>query len=65
MERLIPEISQRMLSQQLRALEKDKLVSRRIHPGMPPRVEYTLTEFGASLRQIVHDLLIWAAWKPQ
>lgn len=65
LERLIPEISQRMLSQQLRALERDKLVSRMVYPDVPPRVEYSLTEFGAALRKIVHELLEWAARKPK
>ncbi len=65
LERLIPKISQRMLTQQLRALERDKLVSRIVLPEIPPRVEYTLTAFGAALRPIMHSLLTWASEKPQ
>lgn len=43
-EKLIPEISQKMLAQQLRQLEADGIVSRRVYPQVPPKVEYRLTE---------------------
>ena len=46
LERAVPGISQRMLSQQLRLLEKCELVKRTVHPQFPPKVEYELTEFG-------------------
>lgn len=64
LERLIPAISQRMLSQQLRALERDAIVRRRIFPEVPPRVEYSLTPFGHALRPVLHNLLDWADQRP-
>ncbi len=48
-EKLIPEISQKMLAQQLRQLEADGIVSRRVYPQVPPKVEYRLTEWGQAL----------------
>ena len=46
LERLIPEISQKMLAQQLRQLEADGLVHRTVYPVVPPKVEYRMTEWG-------------------
>ncbi len=54
--RAMPRISQRMLTLDLRALEKAGLVKRTIHPEIPPRVEYELTDEGLRLRELV-DLL--------
>ena len=56
--KIIPDISQRMLTKQLRELEKDNLVNREVFAEVPPKVEYSLTEIGFSLRPI-HD----AMWK--
>ena len=53
-------ISQRMLTVTLRALERDGLVSRRVYPEVPPRVEYSLTPLGATLRQLVSELVTWS-----
>lgn len=49
--RSIPAISQKMLTQQLRAMEADGLVHREVYAEVPPRVEYSLTETGESLRR--------------
>jgi DNA-binding HxlR family transcriptional regulator len=64
LERAIPEISQKMLSQQLRQLESDGLVSRQVYPEVPPRVEYRLTPWGQSLCPALDSLLRWAAQAP-
>jgi DNA-binding HxlR family transcriptional regulator len=53
-------ISQRMLTVTLRGLERDGMVSRTVHPEVPPRVEYTLTPLGATLRQLVKGLVAWS-----
>ncbi len=54
-----PNITQRMLTKQLRELEDDGLVSRKVYPEIPPRVEYTLTEKYRSLRPIVEQMYAW------
>ncbi len=53
-------ISQRMLTVTLRGLERDGLVSRKVFPEVPPRVEYSLTPLGATLRQLVRGLVAWS-----
>ncbi len=53
-------ISQRMLTVTLRGLERDGLVTRTIHPEIPPRVEYELTDLGRTLRKIVRGLIDWS-----
>ena len=61
LERAIPAISQKMLIQQLRELERDGIVLRTIYPQIPPRVEYQLTKDGEALRPALRALLAWAA----
>lgn len=61
LERAIPGISQKMLIQQLRSLESDDIVQRIVHPQVPPKVEYTLTELGKALCPSLDALLTWAA----
>ena len=56
----IADVSQRMLAQTLRRLERDGLVSRRVHPSIPPRVDYTLTPLGHSLLQPLGEMIRWA-----
>ncbi|MFG1808182.1 winged helix-turn-helix transcriptional regulator [Streptomyces sp. NPDC049040] len=58
--RLSAPITPRMLSATLRALERDGMVTRTVHPQTPPRVEYALTERGLSLLVTVRDLALWA-----
>lgn len=57
--RLIPGVTQRMLTLQLRELEEDGLVLRTVHAQVPPRVEYRLTPFGESLREILETMNAW------
>lgn len=52
-------ISQKMLTQQLRQLEADGIINRKIYPEIPPRVEYSLTELGASLKPILDEMNLW------
>lgn len=56
----IGDISQRMLAVTLRTLEEDGLVSRKVYPEVPPRVEYRLTERGISLIPHLKSLINWA-----
>jgi DNA-binding HxlR family transcriptional regulator len=53
-------ITQKMLTQQLRELEKDGIVHRQVYPQIPPKVEYSVTPLGASLRPIVDAMCEWA-----
>jgi DNA-binding HxlR family transcriptional regulator len=65
LEHAVPGISQRMLSQQLRTLEKCELVKRTVHPQFPPKVEYELTEFGKTLCPAMKSLVDWAMTFPR
>lgn len=57
--RRFPEISEKVLTTQLRSLEKDGLIIRTIYPEVPLRVEYGLTIFGKSLMPILNEINIW------
>lgn len=59
LQKSITDISNRMFTYSIRALEKDKLVKRTIYPETPPRVEYELTEEGKSLIPIILELDKW------
>lgn len=59
LQRSIPQVSRKMLTQQLRELERDGIVSRRIYPEVPPRVEYALTDYGKSLAPVFETLYAW------
>ena len=52
-------ISEKMLTQQLRQLEQSGLITRKVYPEVPPRVEYSLTELGNSLKPIFDAMHIW------
>jgi DNA-binding HxlR family transcriptional regulator len=66
LERAIPGITQKMLIQQLRDLERDGIVARTVHPVVPPKVEYRLTPGGEELCPALDELLFWAQrWKGQ
>ena len=59
-QKAMDDISQRMLTVTLRSLEADGLISRRIYPEVPPRVEYSLTPLGKSLLPALTMLVDWA-----
>ncbi len=55
----IPSISQKVLTQQLRSMEEDSLVLRKVYAEVPPKVEYSLTETGHSLKIILDAMSMW------
>jgi DNA-binding HxlR family transcriptional regulator len=55
----ISSISQKVLTQQLRSMEEDGLISRKVYAEVPPKVEYSLTEDGFSLKPILDSLMKW------
>lgn len=59
LKRLMPRITQKMLTQQLRELEDDGIVKRIVYNQVPPKVEYELSEYGASLKPILDSLCMW------
>ncbi|MCW2830952.1 MAG: transcriptional regulator, HxlR family protein [Aeromicrobium sp.] len=60
LQREIVGVSQKMLTQTLRELERDGLVTRTVTPSVPVRVDYEATELGDDLRTVVHRLKVWA-----
>ncbi len=59
LQRFMPSINQRLLTKQLRELEEDGLVLRKVYAVVPPKVEYSLSEEGRELNKLVLDLSIW------
>jgi len=59
LQKLMPAVTQRMLTKQLRELEDDGIVHRHVYAEVPPRVEYSLTEFGQTLQPILIELEDW------
>jgi Predicted transcriptional regulators len=57
--RLLPKATDKMLAQQLRELESDGLIQRTVYPVVPPKTEYSLTEFGVSLAPILDAMCNW------
>ena len=55
----LPGLSQKVLTDNLRAMEKDGIITRTVYPEVPPRVEYALSELGESMRPIIKALEIW------
>ena len=59
--RLVPEATPKMLTQQLRELERDSLITRTVYPVVPPKVEYALTERVSSLFPILQSMYVWGS----
>ena len=59
LKRLVPGISEKMLIQQLREMEADGIVARKVFHEIPPRVQYSLTPFGVSLKEVLVPLCEW------
>jgi DNA-binding HxlR family transcriptional regulator len=55
----IPDITEKMLSLQLKTLEEDGIVKRTLYPEVPPRVEYELTDFGKTLLPMLEEIALW------
>ncbi|WP_251574491.1 winged helix-turn-helix transcriptional regulator [Limosilactobacillus agrestimuris] len=59
LQRLIPDCSRRMLALQLKELEQDGLITKKVYPVTPPKTEYSLTERGKDLRMVVEGMQEW------
>mgnify|MGYP000764265077 FL=1 len=59
--RLMPEITEKMLAQQLRDLESDGLITRTVYPVVPPKVEYNLSEFGLTIVPVLQAMCDWGS----
>ncbi|MDN4524603.1 winged helix-turn-helix transcriptional regulator [Fictibacillus fluitans] len=59
--RLMPDITQRMLTLHLRELEEQDIVQRKVYPQIPPKVEYSITEYGRSLEMVMDAMHKWGA----
>lgn len=59
LKKAIPQVTPKMLSQQLKDLEADGIVNRILYPVVPPKTEYSLTEVGDTLVPIIEDLCVW------
>ena len=59
LQRSVGNVSQKVLTAQLREMEEDGLVDRKVYPEVPPRVEYSLTELGRSLEPVLSALWNW------
>jgi len=64
LERAIPGVSQKVLINQLRALEQDGIVEREVYPQVPPKVEYKLSKWGEQMCPALDLLLEWTAMRP-
>ena len=58
----INNISQKVLTSNLREMEENNLLTRKVYPEVPPRVEYTLTDIGYSLKTLLDDMDKWGTW---
>lgn len=59
LKREMPEITQKMLTQQLRELEQDAIIDRKVFTQVPPKVEYSLTEYGLSVKGLLNVMSEW------
>lgn len=61
LQKAIPGVNTKMLTKQLRELEEDGVIKRKVYPEVPPRVEYSITDFGMTLIPILEALCNWGA----
>ncbi len=57
--KLVPQSTPKMMTNQLRELEADGIVHRKVYPVVPPKVEYSLTEYGVTLTPIIQEMFKW------
>ena len=57
--RSIPQITEKMLTQQLKELEADSVVNRKVYPQVPPKVEYSITDYGKTLQPVIKSMCKW------
>lgn len=62
LKKFITNISQKVLTSNLREMEENELLTRKVYPEVPPRVEYTLTDIGYSLKPLLDDMDKWGTW---
>ncbi len=61
LKRILSPITQQMLTKQLREMERDLLIERKVFEVIPPKVEYSLTEFGKSFKPVLNSLCKWSS----
>jgi DNA-binding HxlR family transcriptional regulator len=59
LKRDMPAITQKMLTQQLRELEQDGIIDRKVYTQVPPKVEYSLTDYGLTIKQVLNVMSLW------
>lgn len=59
LQKMLPRVTQKMLIQKLRELESDGIVNRKVYPVVPPKVEYSLSEYGQTLKPILKQMYLW------
>lgn len=59
LKRILPNITDKMLAQQLKELENDNIIIRKVYPVVPPKVEYSLAEFGKEIQPILKSMQQW------
>jgi DNA-binding HxlR family transcriptional regulator len=64
LQRALPGVTQKMLTQQLREMERDGIVQRTVYPQVPPKVEYRLTPRGETLKPVVQAMCKWGMQQP-
>jgi DNA-binding HxlR family transcriptional regulator len=62
LEKLIPDVTPKMLIKVLKDLEEEKLVKRKVYAEVPPRVEYSITELGKSLMPLISEIRTWGTF---
>jgi DNA-binding HxlR family transcriptional regulator len=59
LKRDMPTITQKMLTQQLRELEQDRIIDRKVYTQVPPKVEYSLTDYGQTIKEVLNIMSEW------